>query len=168
MTLAATAEIAGNPKQNPKMCEDFLNDKKNFFGFSMQFHLKKAYSWPLKVSYIFRNWLVHDGYEANGVPVFRGDRISDGLYLNEDAIKLLSESKYPCNDKDFCCLKNDEKFPWYDKSLLTILDKYHGEADIMFASLLKWSVDSFEGQISSFTERDRDILAATVAKQGVS
>lgn len=161
--LAAVAEIANNPKQNPKMCENFLNDKKNFFGFSMQFHLKKAYSWPLKVSYRFRNWLVHDGYEANGVPVFRGERISDGLYLHAEAMESLSKSEYLCNDKDFCCLKQDENFPWYDESLLTILDKYHKEADIMFTGLLDWSVSSFVGQVKSFSERDRDALAAAFA-----
>ena len=34
-------------------------------------------------------------------------------------------------------------------------NQYHGEVDIMFSALLKWSVDSFVGQIKAFAARDQ-------------
>lgn len=157
--LAAISNLSENPKQNPKIFEDFLN-KKDTLGFSAHKHLKQAYSWPLKVSYKIRNWLVHEGYEEGTISMFKGNKITDGFTLHDDAIRYLESC---CNHKDFnneaCNLKNIEEC-WQKKNLLTILDIYHAEIDTMFSGLIKWSVDSFVSQIISFSERDKEALTS--------
>ncbi len=46
--LAGVAELAEHPKQNPKVCEDFLG-RKDTLGFASHLHIQQAYAWPLKV-----------------------------------------------------------------------------------------------------------------------
>jgi hypothetical protein len=154
--LAGVADLAENPRQNPKACEDFLG-KKDTMGFSGHLHLQQAYSWPLKVTYKIRNWLVHGGYEEGGTPLFAGDRIADGFRLHEDAANHLETCcgyKIDNGKIDFCCLTAAEEC-WPTRELLTILDSYHAEVDTMYAALVKWTTDAFVGQIRAFTARDR-------------
>ncbi len=154
--LAGIADLADNPKQNPKTCEDFLG-KKDVLGFTSHLHIREAYSWPLKVSYKIRNWLVHEGYEDGGTPLFRGDRTSDGILLHNDAIQQLQNT---CGYSDvegkiaLSCISM-EKECWGRGNLLEILESYHSEVDTMFTALLRWSVESFVGQIRSFAARDQ-------------
>lgn len=157
--LTGIAELAENPKQNPKACEDFLG-KKDTLGFAAHTHIQQAYRWPLKVTYKIRNWLVHEGYEENSTPMFKGDRIADGFRLHDDAVDHLQKC---CgygidNGKiDGCCLLPVEEC-WPTRDALSILELYHAEVDTMFAGLVKWSVDSFVGQIVAFSARDRRAL----------
>jgi hypothetical protein len=154
--LAAVADIADNPQQNPKACEDLIG-KKDTHGFSVQFHIRDAYAWPLRVTYKVRNWLVHEGWEENNIPLFCGDSIGDGLRLHADAVKHLEQcGGYTADGGKItsCCLSSAEEC-WPTKDLLEILLRYHAELDTLFAGLLKWSVDSFVGQIEAFTARDR-------------
>jgi hypothetical protein len=54
---------------------------------------------------------------------------------------------------DSCCLSASEEC-WPTRDLLIILDRYHSELYTMFTGLVKWSVDSYIGQITAFTARD--------------
>ncbi len=154
--IAGISDVAEHTKQNPKACEDFLG-KKDILGFSSQLHIQHAYAWPLRVSYKIRNWLVHEGYEENGISLFDGDNIGSGFRLHDDAAKHLEECCGYVNDGGrivSCCLSSSEEC-WPSRDLLTILDRYHTELDSLFTGLVKWSVDSFTGQITAFTARDR-------------
>lgn len=154
--LAGVAEIAENPKLNPKACEDLLG-KKDILGFATHMHIQHAYRWPLKAAYKIRNWLVHEGYEENSTPLFKGDRIADGFILHDDAIDYLEKccGYNADNGKiDGCCLAAAEEC-WPTRDMLIVLEQYHAEVDELFAGLLKWSVDSFIGQITIFSGRDR-------------
>ncbi len=165
--LVGTDSVAENEeaRSNPKLCGHFFtnrSDKKKeklVHGFSLS-KILPAYEWPVKVSYLTRNWLIHEGLELDGVPLFSGNNISDGFILHDQAIDRISKDL--SNENIFpqgCCLKQGSNFPWYDKNILTILEIYHSEVDTMFVSLLKWSVDSFIGQVEAFTERDKPFLA---------
>lgn len=154
--LAAIADIADNPQQNPKACDDLVG-KKDTHGFSVQFHIREGYAWPLRVTYKVRNWLIHEGWEENSMPLFCGDRIGDGLRLHDEASRYLEKCSGYCTDGgkiSGCCLSSAEE-RWPTKDLLVILPQYHSELDTLFAGLVKWSVDSFVGQIEAFTARDR-------------
>jgi len=181
--LAATEDVHGNPKRNPKLCGDLLARRKEkgannkgqngygpqLFAFSMQHHLVGAYAWPANVAYTLRNWLVHEGYELGSIPLFLSDRIEDGLRLHPDAVSRLEEVCTWADDGDGnprqCCLKGDQG-PWrhgQDVDLLAVLHKYHGEIDTMFVSLVKWTVESLVGQIDAFAARDKAVLAVAAA-----
>ncbi len=153
--LAGIAELAENPRQNPKACEDFLG-KKDILGFASHLHVREGYAWPLKISYKVRNWLVHEGYEEGGTPLFSGDRIPDGFRLHEDAAKYLQK----CCDYgvdtgriEHCCISAADEC-WDTRDLLQILTAYHQEVDELFSALVKWSVNAFIGQIQVFAARD--------------
>ncbi len=153
--LAGIAELAEHPKQNPKACEDFLG-RKDTLGFASHLHIKQAYAWPLKVAYKVRNWLVHEGYEEGGTPLFSGDRISDGFRLHENAAEYLQKCCDYSIDKGkitLCCISAADEC-WDTRDLLKILVQYHDEVDKMFTALVKWSVDSFVGQVRIFAARD--------------
>lgn len=164
--LAAINDLSENPRQNPRLCEDFLDNKKDdkkrteILGFGAHLHLQHAYQWPINVAYKIRNWLVHEGYEENSIPLFQGDRIADGFMLHEQAVDSLQRR---CGYKeenagiDACCLSGPEEC-WPARNLLDILEKYHAEIDTMFVGLVKWTVSSFIGQITAFAERDRTAL----------
>ncbi len=155
--LAGVGDIAENPKQNPKVCEDFVG-KKKVLGFDGHLHIREAYSWPLKVSYKIRNWLVHEGYEEGSTSLFHGEDIPDRFMLHDDAIQYLQKACGGENDGrnkgDFTCV-SDENDCWTHSDLLKILEQYNKEIDTMFTALLKWSVDSFVGQIKAFAARDQ-------------
>jgi len=154
--IAGIKDLALNPQQNPKVFEDFLGDKDRL-GFASQSHIREAYGWPVRVSYRCRNWLIHEGYEIGGTPLFAGNRIQDGFLLDNKAVDLLQKACGHSSDNGklaACCIAAGDT-SWDSKDLLRILDLYHAEMDIMFAALLKWSVDSFTGQIRIFAERDR-------------
>lgn len=155
--LAGVSEIAENPKKNPKACEDFLGTK-DVLGFAGHLHIRESYSWPLKTAYKIRNWLLHEGYEEGGTPLFQGDRIDDRLFLHGDAIKHLQNScGFTENDGKIAlsCVGKDREC-WIRGNLLEILELYHTEIDTMLTALLKWSVDSFVGQIKAFAARDQE------------
>jgi len=154
--LAGTSELAENPKKNPKVCEDLLS--KQMSGFSSHLHIQEAYSWPLKVSYKVRNWLVHEGYEEWSTQLFQGHRLTDGFLLNTEAkAKLQIYCDYQDDGngkvKTSCISEADEC--WKHSDLLRILEQYNKEIDTMFTALLKWSVNSFVGQIKAFAARDQ-------------
>lgn len=154
--IAGVNDLALNPQQNPKVFEDFLGDKDRL-GFASQLHIRDAYGWPIRVSYRCRNWLIHEGYEIGGTPLFEGNRIQDGFLLDPKAVELLQRSCCHANDNGkigSCCVAAEDT-SWGSRDLLRILELYHNEIDAMFASLLKWSVGSFISQIRIFTERDR-------------
>ena len=157
--LAAIAELSENLRQNPKACEDFLG-KKDTLGFAAHLHLQHAYKWPLKVTYKVRNWLVHEGYEEGGTPMFNGDRISDGFRLHNDAVAYLEKccgySEHSGKIEASCLGASEEC--WQNKDLLVILEKYHAEIDAMFACLVKWTVESFVNQVAVFADRDKTAL----------
>jgi len=163
--LTGVAELADNPKQNPKLCEHVLG-KKNALGFGAHLHIQQAYAWPIRVAYKVRNWLVHEGYEEGGIPLFKGDRIADGFRLHDDAAAYL-EKKFDYNEDhgkvETCCLRASEEC-WPSRELLDILEKYHAEIDMMFVGLVKWSVDSFDGQVRAFTERDEAALISSAIR----
>lgn len=166
--LSGVTSVSNNPKQNPKVFEDFLHNKKNILGFGTQFHIQRAYAWPLKVSYKVRNWLVHEGYEEGSTPMFKSDLVSDGYELHGDAVSYLEgccDYQADSNGKiETCCLEAREEV-WPRKDLIVILEKYHSEIDLMYLGLVKWSVDSFAGQITSFAERDMPKLIPTAGGQ---
>lgn len=165
--LAAAAELAEDPKNNPKICEDFLERKKAILGYSANICLQQAYRWPLKVSYKIRNWLVHEGYEEGSIPLFKGDEITDGFTLHEQAAQNLQRlCQYKDRDDggiEACCLSGAEEC-WPSRDIFEILGRYHTELDTMFTSMVKWSVASFIGQITAFAERDKTALASAAAK----
>lgn len=153
--LAGVADLAENPKQNPKACEDFLG-KKDVMGFSGHVHIQQAYAWPLRVSYKMRNWLVHEGHEEGGIRLFEGGTIADGFILHSDGVAHLERScGYSVDDGkiEFGCISAVDEC-WPSRNVLVILERYHAEIDLMFSSMIKWSTASFVGQIQCFTERD--------------
>jgi hypothetical protein len=154
--LAGVSELAENPKQNPKACEDFLG-KKDILGFASHLHIREGYSWPLKVTYKIRNWLLHEGYEEGGTPLFEGSRIQDGFLLAPDAVQHLQRICDHTNDNGkigSCCVAPGDT-SWGSRDLLRILELYHREIDMLFMALLKWSVESFVGQVKAFAARDQ-------------
>lgn len=153
--LAGVANISENPKHNPKSCEDFIS-KKDVLGFTAHIVIQQAYAWPLRVTYKIRNWLVHEGYEEGGVPLFSGSKIADGFVLDNRAVRHLEETNgvKPGSVDLASCISSSEDL-WFTHDLLRILPQYHSEVDTMFTGLLQWSVDSFVGQIAAFTSRDR-------------
>lgn len=155
--LAGTTDLAENPKQNPKACED-LAGKKDVLGFSGHLHIREAYSWPLKVSYKIRNWLVHEGHFDGNISLFEGDGISDRFKLHKDAIQHIQKCCGGEDDGkrrgDSTCVVEAADF-WSGSDLLKILEQYNSEIDTLFAALLRWSVDSFVGQIRAFAARDQ-------------
>lgn len=166
--LTTVKELAENPKQNPKVIEDFLSDKKDTMGFACHQHLQQAYSWPLKVSYKIRNWLVHEGYEEEGIPLFQSESISDGFILHDNAVQNLKKYGSYSDDNgkiDRCCFTST-KDPWQRRDLLQILPAYHEEIDTMFTSLVKWSVDSFVGQVTTFSDRDKHLFMTAALESG--
>jgi hypothetical protein len=139
------------------------------FAFSMQYHLRTGYDWPARVTYTIRNWLVHEGGSIGNMRLFYGDNIEDGLRLHSDAIQHIENT---CNlqadgsgDPLRCCLRGPAN-PWVkgrDIDLISVLSAYHSEVDIMFSGLLKWCVDSFVGQFTAFSARDRLVLSTGTA-----
>lgn len=164
--LAGVANLSENPRQNPKACEDFLG-RKDTLGFGAHLHLKQAYAWPLKVTYKVRNWLVHEGYEEGSTRMFKGDKIEDGFTLHDDAAVHLEQC---CDYKadngkiDTSCLSASKEC-WPTRDLLKILKTYHAELDTLFTGLVKWTVDSFVGQVVAFSERDKTTLSAIAARR---
>jgi hypothetical protein len=159
--LVGHESIGNNPQptSNPKLIEHFVRENKDKYrqhGFSLACLLPPAYGWPASVSYVLRNWLVHEGLEAEGIPLFNGNALADSFELSDAAIKRIEDV---CStngaEHSHCCLSSDADHPWYDKTILTILEKYHSEIDEMFCCLLKWAVTSFTGQADAFSARDR-------------
>ncbi len=156
--LAAPDEISKNPKQNPKLVEQLL---------TKEYHLKMAYDWPTRVTYTIRNWLVHDGDTIGDVRLFHSNEIEDGLRMHNDAVIRIEELCKIERDSNRvpkrCCVSGSAN-PWkegQDKNLMEVLRLYHHEVDTMLAGLVKWSVDSFVGQFTAFSERDKSVLTTT-------
>jgi hypothetical protein len=187
--LAATEMVQRHQKQNPKLVENFLAKEKEksdatptqetkrnlhtrddygyqLLAFSTQYHLVAAYDWPARVVYTIRNWLVHEGQSIGSLRLFQGDRIEDALLLDGGAVlhieKMCGMNLDSNGDPKRCCLRGPAN-PWktgHNKDLLEVLERYHAEVDTMLAGLLKWSVDSFVGQVVAFSERDKGVLSA--------
>ena len=164
--LIGHEDIGNNlsPKSNPKLIEHFMRESKERsrqHGFSLACLLPPAYGWPASVSYVVRNWLVHEGLEAEGVVLFRGNTLAEPFELSDAAMKRIERI---CTGDGFthsrCCLSADPDHPWYDRTILTVLEKCHAEVDQLFCGLLAWSVSSFAGQVDAFSERDRGAMAA--------
>jgi hypothetical protein len=162
--LSAAKHIgSSNPKQNPKLVEDFLtmDDKGNpkkvdwFLGFFCHDLAWQAYFVPVQISYKLRNWLVHEGYELGSVPLFEGGNISDRLILSEEAVKILRRaSRYQRdgNKVQLSCI--DSKDDVFDnRDLISLLELCHSEIDRLFQGLSQWTVTSFVEQIKAFSRR---------------
>ena len=165
--LLGPEDIGNNisSKSNPKLLDSFMRNSKDKIrpnGFSLSYLLPAAYGWPASVSYCIRNWLVHDGLEVEGVTLFKGNSVSDAFELSSAAMDRIQKV---CDNEGFphskCCFSTEPNHPWYDKSLLTILDKCHTEVDELFCSLLKWSISSFEMQVDLFSMRDRALIISS-------
>ncbi len=164
--LIGPVHVAKNlsPTANPKLIEHFIRIGKKGegskddrpHGFSLAGILHPAYGWPASVSYAIRNWLVHEGIEAEGIKLFSGTSVDKAFELSADAMKRIEAQ---CKERDAvesgdCCFSDRNNHPWYDRDLLAILGNCHDEVDTMFANLTTWSVDSFVGQIRTFSLRD--------------
>jgi hypothetical protein len=192
--LAATEEVSQHQRQNPKLV-DFLAGEKpkldqtdtatqratqnqpgrseyghQLFACSMQYHIRSAYEWPIRVSYTIRNWLVHEGQTIGGLRLFHTDRIEDGLRLHSGAVSHVeTECRVkldPNNDPSRCCLRGADN-PWQsgqEKDLLEVIEQYHREVDTMLTGLLEWSVNTFVGQFRAFSARDQAVLSTAVAR----
>jgi hypothetical protein len=153
--ISGFSSTSNDPKHNPKAI-DHLVGKKELFGFATNMHLKNGYDWPIRASYKIRNWLIHEGFEENSIPMFKSEKIDDRFYLHDDAVKHIET----CNEYSFaagkihssCITEADESWP--TKDLMKILPQYHEEIDTMFSRLLKWSCESLLNQISIFSKRD--------------
>lgn len=156
-----------SPTSNPKLIEHFMRESKDKFrqhGFSLACLLPPAYGWPASVSYVVRNWLVHEGLEAEGVPLFLGNTLAESFELSDAAMKRIERiCTADGSAHSQCCLSTDPDHPWYDRSILTILEKCHAEIDQLFCGLLTWSVISFAGQVDTFSERDWNAIATATA-----
>ncbi len=153
-------ESVGNnplPTSNPKLIEHFMRkgkEQKNQHGFSLACLLPPAYGWPASVSYVLRNWLVHEGLEAEGVPLFIGNTLADSFELSDAAIQRIEGLCNANGAQHFhCCLSAETDHPWYDKTVLTILERCHSELDQMFCGLLDWAVKAFALQVEVFLSR---------------
>jgi hypothetical protein len=98
--------------------------------------------------------------------LFKSDRIEDALCLDDNAVvhieKICGISLDSNDEHNRCCVRGPAN-PWkngHNKDLLVVLERYHAEVDTMLAGLLKWSVDSFVGQVVAFSERDKGVLSA--------
>lgn len=187
--LAATDEVIQHPKQNPKLVEDLLTKPKEradqgdssqhqrirgeygsqLLAFSTQHHVRMAFDWPIRVSYAIRNWLIHEGQSMGTVRLFHSDRIEDGLQLHSNCVEYIERScslKMDENgDPSRCCLRGSES-PWkqgQSKDLLKVISLYHIEMDSMLAGLLRWCTESFIGQLTIFSDRDKAVLAVAAA-----
>lgn len=163
--LVGHESIGNNPlaTSNPKLIEHFMRENKERYkqhGFSLACLLPPAYGWPASVSYTIRNWLIHEGLEVDGVALFRGNTLSDAFEFSDPAITRIEERcKANGIQHSQCCLSADPDHPWYDKTILTVLEKCHSEVDRMFCSLLGWSVDSLARQVETFALRDTNPMA---------
>ena len=170
--LSAVVDVTDNPKNNPKVCEDFLSwgKKSDMLAFGTQFFLIQSYAWPLKVSYKIRNWLVHEGYEEGCIPLFKSDWIADKFILHDDSSNRLEKvcgfNKDSAGKIENCCLGEHEEC-WPSKDLLVILEKYNYEIDMMFAGLLEWSVNAFTMQFRTFVKRDMHVLRTATIVESV-
>jgi hypothetical protein len=160
---------AAGPRSNPKLCEHFLTGRgdkdkhKVLHGFSLA-KLLPAYAWPAKASYALRNWMTHEGQELEGISLFVGSSPSAGFTLHERATERITNDLAQENTPPHsCCLTDDPHFPWYDRNIMTVLERYHAEVDTMLAGMVRWSVNSFVEQITWFSDRDRGQLTAVAA-----
>jgi hypothetical protein len=158
------------PTSNPKLIEHFIRDSKERHkqhGFTLSRILPQAYGWPAALCYKIRNWVVHEGIEAEGVALFRGDTIADAFELSANAMQRLEKL---CDDDGIkhaqTCQSQEPNHPWYDRSMLTILARCHSEVDMMFACFVKWSTESFVGQYDAFSTRDSGSTAVAAAISG--
>lgn len=154
-------ESIGNnllPTSNPKLVEHFMRESKDKYkqhGFSLAKIVSEAYGWPASVSYSIRNWLIHEGLNAEGVSLFRGNTLADSFEISDDAIvRIEGFCEVNGAQRSHSCLCAEADYPWYDKMVLTILERCHSELDELFSSLLQWAVTSFAGQASLFSARD--------------
>lgn len=150
--LVGTGSIFQNPKDNPKLVEDFMN-KKDRVPYLTHHLLSTSYRWPVMVSYKIRNWLAHEGYDIGNISLFKGNRVSDGFILHPDAMetiqknndyKLLADGRI----QNSCIDPSSEL--WLTGDLFQILESYHSVIDDMLASLLKWSSDAFVNHLKCF------------------
>lgn len=164
--LAAWKDIPDHPWQDPKLWGNLMGEgNKTIGGFNIQKPLLVAYGWPTGVAYKIRNWLVHDGGDIGRLGLFLGKRATDAFTLHDDAVIYLEHvCKYKCENGqiDRCCLSAAEE-PWHSRDLIKILDKYHAEIDTMLTYLVQWCVDSLVGQITVFSERDRQVFMKAAA-----
>ena len=147
--LVAINTISTKPQKNPKLVENIMkiNDKENVVGVTIQNLILHAYGWPIKVSYMIRNWLVHEGFERGTIKLFDNAPFEISSSARDLIEKEITDDKV---ERSFSCLQNTVD-PWDKGDLIEILEKYHEEIDTMFTSLLKWSTASFVAQIEAFS-----------------
>lgn len=147
--LVAINAISTKSQKYPKLVENIMktNDKENVVGVTIQNHILHAYGWPIKISYMIRNWLVHEGFERGTTKLFDNAPFEICSSAKELIEKEIADDNI---ERSFCCLK-DTADPWGQGDLIKILESYHNEIDTMFTSLLKWSTASFVAQIEAFS-----------------
>lgn len=138
-----------------KFLEMFINgQKKAQVNHQLPKTLTGYCGWPVKVSYFIRNKIVHEGTTINRKPLFRGDNLSDGFYLNKEAIdEIMDECESDKIIPDQSRWEKEETHPWFDKSIVTIFEHYHSELDEMFVYLLDWSLSLLADPCQEFYNR---------------
>jgi hypothetical protein len=150
--IACVSEVENHKNSNPKLLGHFLG-KKDVFGFGGHLPLKEAYSWPCKVSYKIRNWLVHEGYYDGENRLFAGVTQSNGFKLHLEAIEQLKECCDYAKGGREKILVDSAADPWDRGELLDILECYHFEIDRMYRGYLKWATGSLALQVRCFLDR---------------
>ena len=192
--LIGSVSIGSNPnqKRNPQLYSSFIEKKQERQddsvglggkeesnvrrqdrpdGFSLAGILPARWKWPVIVSYKIRNLVVHEGAAMEGSRIFMGESIQDGFQIHQDLKKLLliecfsQINPMPTYEQYPSGLRYETDFPWYDGSLISILEKYNGEIDELYSCTLEWCVTAFCSQVEIFMRPDiKNFLLASSLK----
>ena len=140
-------------------------------GFSLSGILPARWKWPVIVSYKLRNLVVHEGAAMEGGRIFAGEGFQDAFQIHQELKNLLVKECFtqtkelPTNEQFPSGLRYETDFPWYDDSLISILEKYNGEIDELYSCTLEWCVTAFCSQVEIFMRPDiKNLLLATNLK----
>lgn len=140
-------------------------------GFSLAGILPIRWKWPVIVSYKLRNLVVHEGAAMEGGKIFMGESFQDAFQIHQELKNLFlkecfSQTKeLPTNEQFPSGLRYEADFPWYDGSLISILEKYNGEIDELYSCTLEWCVTAFCSQVEIFMRPDiKSLLLASSSK----
>ena len=193
--LIGPVSIGNNPnqKRNPQLYSSFIEKKQERQdnqeglggkkeesnvrkqdrpdGFSLSGILPDRWKWPVIVSYKLRNLVVHEGAAMEGGRIFAGEGFQDAFQIHQELKNLLVKecftqtTELPTNEQFPSGLRYETDFPWYDDSLISILEKYNGEIDELYSCTLEWCVTAFCSQVEIFMRPDiKNLLLATSLK----
>lgn len=190
--LIGSVSIGSNPnqKRNPQLYSSFIEKKQEKQedregqgggeegnirrqdrpdGFSLAGILPARWKWPVIVSYKLRNLVVHEGAAMEGGRIFMGESFQDAFQIHQDLKDLLLKECFPqakelpTNEQFPSGLRYETDFPWYDGSLISILEKYNDEIDELYSCTLKWCVTAFCSQVEIFMQPDiKNLLLASI------